>query len=73
MRWALAVVGVHSVHTNSTILAAVAWTVVDIVLAVCTCEAWQTKETEMAEAVFAFVNIRTLLALAITRHLVSKR
>lgn len=70
---ALAVVGVHSVHTNPTILAAMTWTVVDIVLTVRTCEAWQTKETEMAEAVFALVNIKTLLALAITRHLVSKR
>lgn len=73
MRRALAVVGVHSVHTHATILAAVTWTVIDIVLAVRTCEAWQTKETEMAEAVFALVNIKTHHALAITRHLVSKR
>lgn len=52
MRWTLAVVGVHSIHTNSTILAAVTRAVVDIVLTVLTCEAWQTKETEMAEGIF---------------------
>lgn len=40
MRRALAVVGVHSIHTHSTVLAAVAWTVVNIVLTVLTCEAW---------------------------------
>lgn len=41
MRRALAVVGVHSIHTDSTILAAVTWTVVNIVLTVLTCEAWE--------------------------------
>lgn len=40
MRWALAVVGVHTIYTHTTILAVVAWTVVDVVLTVLTCEAW---------------------------------
>lgn len=73
MRRALAVVGVHSIHTDSTILAAVTWTVVNIVLTVLTCEAWPTKETETVEATFALVNVKTLLALTITRHLASNR
>lgn len=41
MRWALAVVGVHPVHTHTTILAVVAWTVINVVLTMLTCEAWQ--------------------------------
>lgn len=41
MRGALAIVGVHSIHTHTTILAAVAWTVINVVLTVLTCEAWQ--------------------------------
>lgn len=43
MRWALAVVGVHTVHTQTTVLAAVTWAVVDVVLTVLTREAWQTQ------------------------------
>lgn len=73
MRRALAVVGVHSIHTDSTILAAVTWTVVNIVLTVLTCEAWPTKETELVEAIFALVNVKTVRALAITRHSASNR
>lgn len=42
MRWALAVVGVHPIHTYTTILAVVAWTVVDVMLTMGPCEAWQT-------------------------------
>lgn len=41
MWWALAVVGVHPVHTHTTILTVVAGTVIDVVLTVLTCEAWQ--------------------------------
>lgn len=44
---ALAVVGVHAVHANAAILAAVARAVVDVVLTVLTCEAWQTKENQL--------------------------
>lgn len=39
MRWTLAVVGVHTIHTHATILAVVAWTVIDVMLTVLTCEA----------------------------------
>lgn len=39
MRWTLAVVGVHAIHTYATILAVVAWTVIDVMLTVLTCEA----------------------------------
>lgn len=73
MRRALAVVGVHPIHTDSTILAAVTWTVVNIVFTVLTCEAWATKETEMVEAIFALVNVKTLLSLAVTRDLARNR
>lgn len=41
MRWTLAVVGVHTIHTHTAILAVVAWTVVNVMLTVLTCEAWQ--------------------------------
>lgn len=41
MWWALAVVGVHPVHTHTTILAVVTWTVIDVVLTMLTCETWQ--------------------------------
>lgn len=41
MRRALAVVGVHSVHTDSTVLAVVARAVVDVVFTVWTGKAWQ--------------------------------
>lgn len=41
MWWALAVVGVHPVHTHTTILAVVTWTVINVVLTMLTCEAWQ--------------------------------
>lgn len=41
MWWALAVVGVHPVHTHTTILAVVTWTVIDVVLTMMTCETWQ--------------------------------
>lgn len=44
MRRALAVVGVHAIHTHSAVLAAVARTVVNIVLTVLTGEACPTKE-----------------------------
>lgn len=60
---ALAVVGVHSIHTDPTILAAVTWAVINILLTVLTCEAWPTKKTEMVEGRFALVNVKTLLAL----------
>lgn len=73
MRRALAVVGVHAIHTDSTILTAVTWTVVNVVLTVLTCEAWPTKEAEMVETVFALVTVKTLLALAMTRHLARNR
>lgn len=39
MRWALAVVGVHTIHTHTTVLAVVAWTVIDVMLTVLACEA----------------------------------
>lgn len=39
MRWALAIVGVYTIHTHTTILAVVAWTVIDVMLTVRTCEA----------------------------------
>lgn len=38
----LAVVGVHTINTYTTILAVVPWTVIDVVLTMGTCEAWQT-------------------------------
>lgn len=41
MRRALAVVGVHTVHTHAAILAVVARTVVDVMLTVRTIEAWK--------------------------------
>lgn len=41
MRWALTVVGIHTIHTHATILAVVAWTVIDVMLTVRTCEAWK--------------------------------
>lgn len=41
MRWALAIVGVHTIHTHTTILAAVAWTVINVMFTVLTCESWQ--------------------------------
>lgn len=41
MRWALAVIGIHTIHTHTTILAAVAWTIIDVMLTVLTGEAWQ--------------------------------
>lgn len=41
MRWALAIVGVHTIHAHATILAVVAWTVIDVMLTVLTGEAWQ--------------------------------
>lgn len=44
MGWALAVVGVHAVHTHAAILTVVAWAVVDVVFAVLTVEAWRTKK-----------------------------
>lgn len=40
MRRTLAVVGVHTIHTNPTILAVVPWTVIDVMLTMGTCEAW---------------------------------
>lgn len=43
MRWALAVVGVHTIYTHTTILAVVAWAIIDVMLAVLTCEAWRTE------------------------------
>lgn len=39
MRWTLAVVGVHTIHTHATILTAVAWTVIDVMLTMVTREA----------------------------------
>lgn len=39
MRWALAIVGVHTIHAHATILAVVAWTVIDVMLTVLTGEA----------------------------------
>lgn len=39
MRWAPAVVGVHAIHTHATVLAVVAWTVIDVMLTVLTSEA----------------------------------
>lgn len=42
MRWALAIVGVHTIHTHTTILAVVARTVIDVVLTVLTSEACRT-------------------------------
>lgn len=39
MWWALAVVGVHTIHTHTAILAAVTWAVIDVVLTVLACEA----------------------------------
>lgn len=39
MRWTLAVVGVHTIHAHATILATVAWTVINVMLAVRTSEA----------------------------------
>lgn len=41
MRWALAVVRVHAVHTDATVLAAVARTIVDVVLTVVAHKTWQ--------------------------------
>lgn len=42
MRWALAIIGVYSIHTDSTILTVVAWAVINVVLTVWACKAWQT-------------------------------
>lgn len=39
MRWALAVVSVHPIHTHATVLAVVTWTVIDVLLAVLPCKA----------------------------------
>lgn len=41
MGWALAVVGVHTINTNTIILTAVAWTVINVMLTVLTCKTWQ--------------------------------
>lgn len=38
VRWALAVVGVDTVYTHTTILAVVAWTVINVMLTVLTCK-----------------------------------
>lgn len=39
---ALAVIGVHSIHTGSSIKATMVWTVINVLFAVLTTEAWQT-------------------------------
>lgn len=39
MRWAPAVVGVDAIHAHATVLAVVAWTVIDVMLTVLTSEA----------------------------------
>lgn len=41
MRWTLAVIGVHSVHTDATVLTVVAWTVINVVFTVWACETWK--------------------------------
>lgn len=41
MGWALAVVGVHTVNTNTAVLTAVAWTVINVMFTVLTCKTWQ--------------------------------
>lgn len=38
LRWALAVVGVDSIHTHATILTVVTWTVINVVLTVLACK-----------------------------------
>lgn len=38
MRWALAVVGIHTIYAHTAILAVVAWTVIYVMLTVLTCE-----------------------------------
>ena len=40
MRWALAVVGVHPVHADTSVLTGVSQTVVHVMIAVWTCESW---------------------------------
>lgn len=42
MRRTLAVIGVYSIHTDSTVLTVVAWAIVNVVFTVWTGEAWQT-------------------------------
>lgn len=42
MRWTLAVIGVYSIHTDSTVLTVMAWAVVNVVFTVWAGEAWQT-------------------------------
>lgn len=49
MRRALAVVGVHAVHTEAPVLTAVAQAVVQVVLAVGTSETWGLKKEEVSE------------------------
>lgn len=44
MRRTLAVVGVHTIHTHTTILAVVAWTVINVMLTVGTCEAYNKEK-----------------------------
>lgn len=39
---ALAIVGVHSIHTGPSVKAAMVWTVINVLLAVLTTKAWQT-------------------------------
>lgn len=39
MRWALAIVSVNPIHTHTAIQTVVAWTVVDVMLTMLTCEA----------------------------------
>lgn len=46
MRRAAAVVGVHTIHTHTPILAAVTGTVVDVVLTVLTCETWTERDNK---------------------------
>lgn len=42
MRWTLAIIGVYSIHTDSTILTVVAWAIINVVLTVRASKAWQT-------------------------------
>lgn len=40
MRWALAIIRVHSIHTHTTVLTVMAWAIIDVMFTVRTCEAW---------------------------------
>lgn len=42
MRWTLAVVCVYSIHTDSTVLTVVAWTIINVVFTVWAGKTWQT-------------------------------